>query len=73
MEMKGNKSPLSLELSGISKFSESVQLAKVTELSIELSPKIVLQTLSSQSSLKIANRAKKHNPNIYQQKYQSTT
>ncbi len=56
-----------LGLSGISKYSESVEVAKVSELSCEYNSKIVLQTLSTKRSLEIIQESKKINPNIFSQ------
>ncbi len=54
-----------LGLSGISKFSESTEVAKVVELSMELDSAVVFQTVSTKRSLDIINGAKKYSKNIY--------
>ncbi len=54
-----------LGLSGISKFSESSEVAKVAELSMELESTVVFQSISTKRSLDIINDAKKHSKNIY--------
>jgi len=54
-----------LGLSGISKFSESSEVAKVAELSIELNSTVVFQSLSTKRSLDIIKSAKKLSKNIY--------
>ena len=54
-----------LGLSGISKFSESTEVAKVVELSMELDSTVVFQTISTKRSLDIINDAKKYSRNIY--------
>ncbi|MFK5880914.1 MAG: amidohydrolase family protein [Sulfurospirillum sp.] len=54
-----------LGLSGISKFSESTEVAKVVELSIELDSAVVFQSVSTKRSLEIIDSAKRHCQNIY--------
>jgi dihydroorotase len=54
-----------LGLSGISKSSESVEVAKVAELSLDFESKIVFQTISTKRSLDIINSAKKSSKNIF--------
>ncbi len=54
-----------LGLSGISKFSESSEVAKVAELSFEMDCTVVFQTVSTKRSLDIINSIKKHSKNIY--------
>ncbi len=54
-----------LGLSGISKFSESTEVAKVAELSMELDSSIVFQSVSTNRSLEIIHSAKKYSKNIY--------
>jgi len=54
-----------LGLSGISKFSESTEVAKVVELSMELDSTVVFQVISTKRSLDIINDAKKYSRNIY--------
>ncbi len=54
-----------LGLSGISKPSESVEVAKVAELSLGFKSTIVFQTISTKRSLDIINSAKKSSKNIF--------
>ena len=54
-----------LGLSGISKSSESVEVAKVVELSLGFKSTIVFQTISTKRSLDIINSAKKSSKNIF--------
>ncbi len=54
-----------LGLSGISKFSESAEVAKVAELSMELDSSVVFQSVSTNRSLEIIHSAKKYSKNIY--------
>jgi dihydroorotase len=54
-----------LGLSGISKFSESAEVAKVAELCVELNPTVVFQTISTKRSLEIIKSAKKRSKNLY--------
>ncbi len=54
-----------LGLSGISKFAESTEVAKIAELSMELDSAVVFQSISTKRSLDIINDAKKYSRNIY--------
>ncbi|WP_331773963.1 amidohydrolase family protein [Sulfurospirillum sp. 1612] len=54
-----------LGLSGISKSSETVEVAKIAELSIEQHAPIVFQTLSTQRSLEIVQNVKKYATQMY--------
>ena len=54
-----------LGLSGISNLSESVEVAKISELASELNSAVVFQSLSTKKSLDIVNSAKKNCQNIY--------
>ncbi len=54
-----------LGLSGISKSSESVEVAKIAELSLGFKSTIVFQTISTKRSLDIINSAKKSSKNIF--------
>ncbi len=47
-----------LGLSGISKSSESIEVAKIAELSLDFDAKIVFQSISTKRSLEIVNMAK---------------
>ncbi|MDX1809896.1 MAG: amidohydrolase family protein [Sulfurospirillaceae bacterium] len=54
-----------LGLSGISKSSETVEVAKIAELSIANNASIVFQTLSTKRSLDIVRNVKEYSPNTY--------
>jgi dihydroorotase len=54
-----------LGLPGISKFSETSEVAKIAELSLMNNTKIIFQTLSTKRSLEILKEIKKINKNIY--------
>lgn len=54
-----------LGLSGISKSSETVEVAKIAELSIANDACVVFQTLSTKRSLEIVNNIKQYSPDIY--------
>ncbi len=54
-----------LGLSGISKSSETVEVAKICELCSELKNRVVFQSLSTKRSLKLIEMTKSINPNIY--------
>ena len=54
-----------LGLSGISKSSESVEVAKICELCSELKNRVVFQSLSTKRSLELIERTKALNSNIY--------
>ncbi len=54
-----------LGLSGISKSAETVEVAKIAELSLELNSTVVFQTLSTKRSLEIVDNVKKYSPNVF--------
>jgi len=54
-----------LGLSGISKSSETVEVAKMTELSFDFDLQVIFQTISTKRSLDIINLAKVTSKNLY--------
>ncbi len=54
-----------LGLSGISKFSESAEVAKMVEIAKELDCSVVFQGISTKRSLEIINSAKKESKRLY--------
>ncbi len=54
-----------LGLSGISKASESVEVAKIAELSLNFDVKTVFQSISTKRSLEIVNMAKTKRENLF--------
>lgn len=54
-----------LGLSGISKVSETTEVAKVSEMALFYQAKVVLKTLSTKRSLDIVAAQKELNPNLY--------
>lgn len=54
-----------LGLSGISKVSETTEVAKVSEMALFYKAKVLLKTLSTQRSLEIASAQKLLNPTLY--------
>jgi len=54
-----------LGLSGISKSSETVEVAKITELSFDFDLQVIFQTVSTKRSLDIINLAKNTSKDIY--------
>ena len=54
-----------LGLPGISNFSESVEVAKISEMSTELDCTIVFKSISTKRSLEIIKSSKKNSKNLY--------
>ncbi|NOX15020.1 MAG: amidohydrolase family protein [Epsilonproteobacteria bacterium] len=54
-----------LGLSGISKSSESIEVAKIAELSLEYDANIIFQSISTKRSLEIINTAKTKKQNLF--------